>query len=181
MDTKQKSSENNHKNMVIDSSATVCTEAEYVGKITLGARCVVHPKARIIAETAPIIIGDGNLIEEQACIINRSGAPMRIGNNNVFEVNCHVEAAIVGDFNVFESKSFVGPLVSVSRGCVIGAMCHVNYEEVLPENVVIYGSDHRRRVQSERPQTQSSQLDFLHRMLSNYHYVIKAGKTATPR
>lgn len=39
-----------------------------------GARTVVHPKARIIAEAGPIIIGEGNLIEEQALIINRYAA-----------------------------------------------------------------------------------------------------------
>lgn len=32
----------------------------------------MHPKARIIADAGPIIIGEGNLIEEQALIINRS-------------------------------------------------------------------------------------------------------------
>lgn len=36
-----------------------------------GARTVVHPKARIIAEAGPIVIGEGNLIEEQVLIINR--------------------------------------------------------------------------------------------------------------
>lgn len=35
-----------------------------------GPRTVVHPKARIIAEAGPIVIGEGNLIEEQALIIN---------------------------------------------------------------------------------------------------------------
>lgn len=39
--------------------------------IFAGARTVVHPKARIIAEAGPIIIGEGNLIEEQVLIINR--------------------------------------------------------------------------------------------------------------
>lgn len=38
---------------------------------SLGPRTVVHPKARIIAEAGPIVIGEGNLIEEQALIINR--------------------------------------------------------------------------------------------------------------
>lgn len=37
-----------------------------------GPRTVVHPKARIIADAGPIVIGEGNLIEEQALIINRS-------------------------------------------------------------------------------------------------------------
>lgn len=31
---------------------------------------MVHPKARIIADAGPIVIGEGNLIEEQALIIN---------------------------------------------------------------------------------------------------------------
>lgn len=37
----------------------------------LGTRTIVHPKARIIAEAGPIIIGEGNLIEERCEIINR--------------------------------------------------------------------------------------------------------------
>ena len=49
----------------------VCIEADYVGDITIGTRTVIHPKARIIAEAGPIIIGEGNLIEEQAQIINK--------------------------------------------------------------------------------------------------------------
>ena len=36
-----------------------------------GAHTVIHPKARIVAEAGPIIIGDNNLIEEQVEIINR--------------------------------------------------------------------------------------------------------------
>ena len=36
-----------------------------------GSRSVIHPKVSIIAEAGPIIIGEGNLIEEQAQIINR--------------------------------------------------------------------------------------------------------------
>ena len=39
----------------------------------LGARTVIHPKAKIVAEAGPIIIGENNLIEEQAQIINRCG------------------------------------------------------------------------------------------------------------
>jgi len=36
----------------------------------------VHPKARINAEAGPIIIGEGNLIEEQCEIINRYVLPL---------------------------------------------------------------------------------------------------------
>jgi len=37
----------------------------------LGSRTVVHPKARIVAEAGPVVIGEGNLIEERCEIINR--------------------------------------------------------------------------------------------------------------
>lgn len=42
------------------------------GAVPVGPRTVIHPKARIIAEAGPIVIGEGNLIEEQALIINGS-------------------------------------------------------------------------------------------------------------
>lgn len=37
-----------------------------------GARTVVHPSAKILAEGGPIVIGEGNLIQEKALIVNRS-------------------------------------------------------------------------------------------------------------
>lgn len=39
---------------------------------TSGAQTVVQPGAQILAEGGPIVIGEGNLIQEQATVINRS-------------------------------------------------------------------------------------------------------------
>ncbi|MEE6460377.1 hypothetical protein FKM82_000937 [Ascaphus truei] len=152
------------KSVKIAPGAVVCVESEIKGDVTIGPRTVVHPKARIIAEAGPIIIGEGNLIEEQALIINslpENIAPdadgvepktMIIGTNNVFEVGCYSQAMKMGDNNVIESKAFVGRNVILTSGCIIGACCNVNTCEVIPENTVIYGSDCLRRVQTERPQ-----------------------------
>lgn len=46
----------------------------------------MHPKARIIADAGPIIIGEGNLIEEQALIINRS---------NIVDLYLHASATVI--------------------------------------------------------------------------------------
>uniref|UniRef100_A0A667Y4N5 Dynactin subunit 6 n=1 Tax=Myripristis murdjan TaxID=586833 RepID=A0A667Y4N5_9TELE len=62
--------QNVQKSVKIAAGAVVCVESEIRGDVTIGARTVVHPKARIIAEAGPIVIGEGNLIEEQALIIN---------------------------------------------------------------------------------------------------------------
>ncbi|KAG9471386.1 hypothetical protein GDO78_015046 [Eleutherodactylus coqui] len=89
-----------HFSVKIAPGAVVCVESEIKGDVTIGPRTVVHPKARIYAEAGPIIIGEGNLIEEQAFIRNsfpENIAPdaedvepkaMIIGTNNVFEVGC---------------------------------------------------------------------------------------------
>ncbi|XP_010573903.1 PREDICTED: dynactin subunit 6 [Haliaeetus leucocephalus] len=162
-------------------------------RLSSGPRTVIHPKARIIAEAGPIVIGEGNLIEEQALIINGypenitpeteevEPKPMVIGTNNVFEVGCYSQAMKVGDNNVIESKAFVGRNVILTSGCIIGACCNVNTYEVIPENTVIYGADCLRRVQTERPQPQTLQLDFLMKILPNYHHLKKTMKaTSTP-
>uniref|UniRef100_A0A665XFS0 Dynactin subunit 6 n=1 Tax=Echeneis naucrates TaxID=173247 RepID=A0A665XFS0_ECHNA len=73
------------KSAKIAAGAVVCVESEIRGDVTIGARTVVHPKARIIAEAGPIVIGEGNLIEEQALIINSICTPPHLFAN----IKCH--------------------------------------------------------------------------------------------
>ncbi|XP_053226260.1 dynactin subunit 6-like [Podarcis raffonei] len=171
------------KSVKIAAGAAVCVESEIKGDVTIGPRTVIHPKARIIAEAGSIVTGEGNLIEEQAMIINdypenitldteEVGAkPMIIGTNNVFEVGCYSQAMKIGDNNVTESKAFVGRSVILMSGCITGACCNVNTYKVIPENMVLYGAECLRRVQTERPQPQTLQLDFLKEILPNYHHL----------
>jgi len=116
----------------IGKDCVVCEQAEIKGDVTIGNGCIIHPKARIIAEAGPIILGEGNLIEEYSLIWNRpaegvvgSTPIMIIGAFNNFEVYSHCEALKVGDHNVFESKSFAGREVVVTDQCVIGAGCRI--------------------------------------------------------
>ncbi|XP_071941400.1 dynactin subunit 6-like [Antedon mediterranea] len=172
----------------IAPGAVVCVEAELKGDITIGARTVIHPKARIIAEGGPIIIGESNLIEEQVVIVNKklttneesSQQPtkqtMIIGANNVMEVGCRCEALRVGNNNIIESKAVVGHKSELSNGCIVGAFCQLTSSEVLAENTVVFGETCSRRVQAEKPQLQTLQLDFLMKILPNYHHLKKSTK-----
>lgn len=66
---------------------------------------------------------------------------MYIGENNVFEVDCTVEAGAIGDNNIFESKCYVGNRVTVGNGCIIGAGCHLTEEQILKNNVIVFGEN----------------------------------------
>ena len=56
--TEMSSKDARGSNVKILGGAVVCNECELKGDITIGARTVIHPKARIIAESGPIIIGE---------------------------------------------------------------------------------------------------------------------------
>ena len=55
----------------IANGAVVCSECELQGDIVIGARTVIHPRAKILALSGPIIIGENNIIEEQVQIVNK--------------------------------------------------------------------------------------------------------------
>lgn len=55
----------------IANGAIVCCECELQGEIDIGTRTVIHPRAKILALSGPIVIGENNIIEEQVQIINR--------------------------------------------------------------------------------------------------------------
>jgi len=176
------------KSVKIAPGAIVCNECELHGDITIGSMTVIHPKASIIAEAGPVIIGECNIVEEQARIINRrpageavpTSAPvMIIGANNVFEVDCCSEAQKIGDNNVLEVKSYVGPEVEITNGCIVGAACQLSCPEVIPENTVIFGSRCSRRQQGDKPPPQMLQIDFLTKVLPNYHHLKKPLKKAS--
>lgn len=146
--------------------------------MTIGCKTIVHPTSVIRALKGPILIGECNLIEERVSIVNNGEKPMLIGSFNVFEVGSHCEAPSVGDNNVLEYKSVVGRKTILTTGCVIGAKCRVDTEEVLQPNTVVFGSECRRRIQCEKPASQTYQRDFLIKILPNYQKLEKSNFVA---
>merc|ERR1719189_3496474 len=126
------------------------------------------------------------MIEERARIINakdpnatsETTRVMIIGNSNVFEVDSTSYALKIGDFNNLEAKSVVGKSTVLTNGCIVGAGCEALTEEILPENCVIYGSRNDRRIRGDRPGPQYSQIDYLSKVLPNYHHLKKPTKKA---
>ncbi|KAL6050695.1 Dynactin subunit 6, variant 2 [Balamuthia mandrillaris] len=93
----------------IAATAVVCKTAVLEGNIRIGKGTVLHPKCRVIAEGGPIHIGSNNIVEELACIHNRSttGETLEIGDNNAIEIGAVVHAKRIGNNNVIEAKGFI--------------------------------------------------------------------------
>ena len=160
----------------IGEGSVVCATAILEGDVSIGHRTIVHPLARIIAKTGPIVIGDNNIIEEKVEIINDSPGEkvMIIGSGNVFQACCSVRSLKVGNNNVMESGSEVGPDTVLPYGNVITAGCRVEVKEVLPELAILYsqaGCEERRLATAPPPDTQQ-EVELLAKLLPNYHQLL---------
>lgn len=77
---------------------------------------------------------------------------LKVGDNNILECKGKLSfnySLIVSSFA--DQAARVGRNVTLTNGCVIGAKCTLTTDEVLPENTVIFGSDHQRRTMPDRP------------------------------
>jgi len=162
-----------------DKSSVVCVEAVIIGNVQIGERSVIHPKAQIIAEKGPIVIGNDNLIEEGVIIKNSNEETLYVGNENIFEVQSQFEGKQIGDRNIFEVRSRLQGDITVQNGCVFGSKTVYTQPGAIPDKTVIYTQDGflRKRMTSQLPGESSAHITFLHRILPNYHYLKKQSKT----
>lgn len=107
------------------SRCTIAQDIDVRGRVHIGNETVVHPKAIIHAlhEQGSIVIGAQCIIEELAQIIHRGPGQMVIGDQNLFEVGCYVEASKIGSHNTFACKSRTTDNVIIQDFSTVGAGC----------------------------------------------------------
>jgi len=156
------------------SKAIVCEESTLKGDITIASGCVIHPSALIIAKSGPIVFGENCIVEEYAEILNIDplGKTLMIGANNIFEVGCRIKALSIGDKNIFETKCQVGSGVEILNGCVIGSGTIV-INSCVKENSIHLCRKPMRKVSADKMRTSTLQIDFLRKVLPNYHHLRK--------
>jgi dynactin-6 len=135
----------------IDPSALVVSTAVLKGDVRIGSNCVCHPWSRLEAINGPILLGEGNCVEEFAVITNTlppadDGTPTQlvIGKYNTFEVQCRISARSIGNSNLFERRCIVGNGAEIGDGCIVGVLCQLQPLYVLPSATVIYGAQNER-------------------------------------
>ena len=109
----------------LSEGCIVCKSAILIGDISIGSGTIVHPFARIISKTGPVVIGDNNIIEEMAEIVNDSPEPgerdkvMIIGSGNLIGVAASVSSLKMGNSNTVEAGARLGRHTVLPYGCVL--------------------------------------------------------------
>ncbi|KAJ9050097.1 Dynactin subunit 6, variant 3 [Entomophthora muscae] len=140
-------SEPQKNNFKVASTSVMCDDVIMSGSVTIGSNNVFNHKCKILAETAPIIFGEGNVVEEHAVIINRSNTPMIIGNENYIESGAYVESSSIGNQNHIEPKARILSGTVIHNSTVVGANCYTEPGSVLEDLTTIYGDNNTRRKQ----------------------------------
>ncbi|CAO3563727.1 unnamed protein product [Mortierella alpina] len=160
--------------LTISTRALVCQDNDLRGEIYVGAGTVLHPQCKVWATGGPIMFGSGNIVEENASIINRGPEALIIGDNNVFEVGSVMEGMKIGSRNTLEVKSHVKAGTWLGDECVIGTVCSTNENEILPDRTVIYGDKNERRIFSGNRSNQISvhtrHLEYLMQILPKFNH-----------
>ncbi|KAI7823052.1 trimeric LpxA-like protein [Gamsiella multidivaricata] len=160
--------------LTISTKALVCQDNDLRGNITVGAGTVLHPQCKVWATGGSIIFGSGNIVEENAVIINRGPDALIIGDNNVFEVGSVMEGAKMGNRNTLEVRSQVKSGTWLGDDCVIGTVCSTHEGEVLEDKTVIYGENNERRIYSGARTSQSiihaRHLEYLMQTLPKFNH-----------
>lgn len=97
-----------------------------IGNVTVGLGCKIHSSAQIVAHSGAIVLGTDNHIGTQVRIENvHKFEPLVIGNNNTFESKAHCQSASMGNNNLLERNSYIGPNVEIGNNCIVGANCRL--------------------------------------------------------
>ena len=115
----------------IAADAFIAENAALIGEVTVGAESSVWFGAVIRGDNAPITIGCGTSIQDNATLHCEPGHPMQIGNNVTVGHNAIIHCSAVGD------HTLVGMGARLLDGAVIGSHCIIGAGAVVKENAVV--------------------------------------------
>jgi carbonic anhydrase/acetyltransferase-like protein (isoleucine patch superfamily) len=114
-----------NKTPQIDASAYVAPTATICGNVSIAAGVRVMFGACVVAEDAPITIGEDSIVMENAVLRSTEEHSLHIGQNCLIGPNAHVVGCLVGDC------VFIATGVSIFHGAKLGFGCEVRVNGVV--------------------------------------------------
>ena len=156
--------------IISHSTALVSPSASLTGnyEITLGPNTVIQLRSHLSSVAGPIKIGEDCVIHERASIgllsadvpqiqrDDRSISGISLGQGVLIEPEAMVEAMSIGAFTVIETGAKIGRGAVVGKNCKICACAEVREEEVIGDNVIVFGNGWDQRRMDRRDEVMSA-------------------------
>ena len=92
-----------------------------IGKVTLGERASVWFGAVIRGDNAPIRIGEGSNIQDNAVLHTDPGFPLTIGANVIVGHQAMLHGCTIGDGALIGIQALVMNGAVIGKDCIVGA------------------------------------------------------------
>lgn len=121
-------------------STLVFPGAVVVGDVTLGEDCSIWYNAVLRADEAPIVIGDGSNVQDNAVLHVTQGHPLTVGKNVTVGHGAILHSCTVGDNTLIGMGAIVLDDAVIGDNCVVAAGALVTGRTVIPDGSMVMGS-----------------------------------------
>jgi len=122
----------------------VAPSAAVIGQVRLGRDANVWFGAVIRGDSAPIVIGDGTNVQDNAVVHVDADAPVRIGANVTIGHAATVHGCTVGDFCLIGIGATILSHAVLGRYCIVGANALITERKTFPDRSLIVGVPAKR-------------------------------------
>ena len=149
-------------------AAFVAPDADLYGDITAGEDTGFWFHAVVRADDAPVVIGRGSNIQDNAVVHVDEGFPVTIGGDVTVGHGAIVHGCTIGDRTLIGMGAVILNGAVIGSDCIIGAGALVTGKTVIPDGSMVMGSPAAVR----RPVTEEEKAA----SLKNARHYVEAGK-----
>ena len=123
----------------VSPEAFVAETAVLIGDVTVGRDSSVWFGAVVRGDNAPITVGEGTSIQDNAVLHTESGHPLSVGSNVTIGHGAIVHCSSVGDNTLVGMGAVLLDGAVIGRNCVIGAGAVVKEHAIVPDGTMMVG------------------------------------------
>lgn len=127
----------------VQKAAYIAPSADIIGEVELGAGSSVWFNATIRGDIAPITIGEGTNIQDNAVIHVNINMPAMIGEQVTVGHGAIIHACTIGDFCLIGMGAVVLDKAVIGDHCLVAAGSLVPPNKVFPPKSLVMGSPAR--------------------------------------
>ncbi len=122
----------------------VAPSASVIGRVRLGRDANIWFGAVLRGDSAPITIGDGTNVQDNAVVHVDDDAPVEVGANVTIGHAATVHGCRVGDYCLIGIGATILSHAVLGRYCIVGANALVTERKVFPDRSLIVGVPAKR-------------------------------------
>ena len=124
----------------IDPSVFVAKGAVVVGDVTIEKNCSIWYNATIRCTEAPITIGEGSNVQDNAVIHVSHDHPVTIGSYVTVGHGAIIHGCTIEDNALIGMGAIILNGAKIGKNCIIAAGALVPQNKIIPENSLVMGS-----------------------------------------